>query len=352
MLEKPDLADEVIRASLRERYGLPVSDLVFLPIGNESNTWVYHAHAADSAGYFVKLKKLSGTVYEPSVRIPRYLHDHGIAAVVAPIRSRPGALWVEIAPYVLAVYPFIEGGTGMEIGLTPPQWTAFGRILHAIHTTALPPELAAITGRESFTLKPRWMQVIGTAQTMFAPHDAPPDALSQGDTLSRALAEFWVARSAEIARIVRRAEALGQALRQRQLPLVLCHTDIHTANVLIDGAGGLHVVDWDAPLFAPKERDLMFVTGSAQSAAHDAAQPATRTEAEQRFFSGYGNTGIDPVAFAYYRYEWVVQEIADYAERVLLMPDAGTETRRDALDGFRQLFRPGDVVDEAYRAEI
>ena len=31
--------------------------------------------------------------------------------------------------------------------------------------------------------------------------------------------------------------------------------------MLIDGKGDLYIVDWDAPIMAPKERDLMFIGG-------------------------------------------------------------------------------------------
>ena len=54
---------------------------------------------------------------------------------------------------------------------------------------------------------------------------------------------------------------------------------------------------------------------------------------------------------AYYRYEWVVQEIADFGERVFLSPDIGTETKQAAVRGFKQLFRPGDVITSAYASE-
>jgi hypothetical protein len=41
--------------------------------------------------------------------------------------------------------------------------------------------------------------------------------------------------------------------------------------------------------------------------------------AGQEWFIGYGAAAIDPLALAYYRYEWVVQEIGDNGKRVFLL---------------------------------
>jgi len=41
MLEKPNLQDEKIIACLRNGYGVPAARIDFLPIGNDSNAWVY-----------------------------------------------------------------------------------------------------------------------------------------------------------------------------------------------------------------------------------------------------------------------------------------------------------------------
>ncbi|MCB0188451.1 MAG: hypothetical protein KDE31_29475, partial [Caldilineaceae bacterium] len=72
---------------------------------------------------------------------------------------------------------------------------------------------------------------------------------------------------------------------------------------------------------------------------------------EQTFFAGYGATDIDPVAFAYYRYEWVVQELDDCGCRILLMDNVGERIRAAGVGDLRQLFAPGDVVDVAYGTE-
>lgn len=129
-------------------------------------------------------------------------------------------------------------------------------------------------------------------------------------------------------------------LQVRPLPFVLCHADIHTANILVAG-DNLFIVDWDQPILAPKERDLMFVVSGNEVPGRE----------EELFFEGYGEAAVDWLALAYYRYEWVVQEIGDFGERVFLLADVSDITRKDSVRGFRQLFRPGNVADAAYQLE-
>src|SRR5690606_38372656 len=146
----------------------------------------------------------------------------------------------------------------------------------------------------------------------------------------RELAAFWQTRRDEIRRIVERTEALGRMLQHQPPEFVLCHSDIHTANILLDARGELHIVDWDNVLLAPIERDLMFVVGD------DRTQPREAN----LFLKGYGAAAINRLALAYYRYEWVVQEIGDFGERVFLMSDVGAETRAASVREFKQLFDP------------
>ena len=165
--------------------------------------------------------------------------------------------------------------------------------------------------------------------------------------IEQELAAFWMARRAEIHHVLARADELGRRLQNRLSTFTLCHADIHTANLLIDSQGRLFVVDWDETLLAPKERDLMFIVGGAVGGE------LINARQEALFFAdvGYGATEIDPFALAYYRYEWVVQEMGDYGERVFLANDVGDETKCDAVLGFQQLFQPGDVVEVAYASE-
>ena len=56
MQDKPDLPDEVIIACLSHTYGVESIGIKFLPIGFDSDAWVYRVDATDGP-YFLKLKR-------------------------------------------------------------------------------------------------------------------------------------------------------------------------------------------------------------------------------------------------------------------------------------------------------
>jgi spectinomycin phosphotransferase len=332
MLERPSLPDETISACLRDGYGLPVAGLEFLPIGNDTNAWVYRVSAEDGRAYFAKLKR--GPIYLPSLAVPRCLTDHGIESIVAPLAARTRELWQPAGDFVLILYPFIDGRTGMAAGLSDGQWVELGRILKRIHAPAIAAELAGQMERETFV--PKFSSVVAQVQALL-------DSGQFEGPVQNELAAFWKRQQAAIRRLVQRAEELGRQLRDRPLEFVLCHTDFHSANVMLDLDNRLWIVDWDSPLLAPKERVLMFLVG-----------PTPRAPVEPHvnfFFQGYGKADIDSVAVAYYRYEWVVQEIGDDSARVYLWPDLGEASKAEALQHFERLFEPGNVVEAAYASE-
>ncbi len=269
--------------------------------------------------------------------MPRYLRDRGIEQVVAPLPNDVGELWTALEGYALVLYPYEGGRTGMAVGLTGRQWTDFGAVLRKIHDTDPPEWLRRLVPLETYT--PSWLGTVANLETW-----ALDPSWSESDDTSAALASFWRDRGEEIRGIVRRAAKLGAALREREPVLVLCHGDIHTDNLILGPGGRMSIVDWDAPRFAPRERDLMFVMDSR------VGEDMINVGGQERFFRGYGPVEFDRLALAYYRYEWVVQEIG-YGERILWRDDLGEGTRVAALEGFRVLFDPGDVVAATYHSD-
>lgn len=331
MLEKPDVPDETLRTCLRDRYGLRAAGITFLPLGNDVNTAVYCVVGDDATPYFLKLR--SGAFDEAAVVIPRFLHDRGIAQVLAPIATYAGHLWTRVDAFAVILYPYIAGRNGFEASLSERQWISLGAALRGIHTATVPPSLGAQIPRERYS--PHWRDRVRTFQSQV-------EEATFADPVAAELAAFLRARRAEISHLVGRADALGSALRARSPAPVLCHADIHGGNVLIGADGALHIVDWDTLTFAPKERDLMFVGAGIFGVWNGAREGGW-------FYRGYGRTAVDPVALAYYRYERIVEDIAAYGEQ--LLTDDGGADRAQALRYFLDQFEPNDVVEIAYRTD-
>jgi spectinomycin phosphotransferase len=330
MREKPPISDEQIIQVARNSFGIAVDDLAFLPLGADSFASVYRAQGAGGASYLIKLRQ--SELNRASLLVPRFLRDHGVANVVAPLPTRDGALWAQLDGFTLVVYPFIEGVTAFEQGMSEVQWASLGATLRQIHGLTPTPELAAELRRERF-----WSDQIDLVAAVGA-ELARGDL---GDPIRGELAAFWQAHEARIARVVERARELSDALRARSLSLVLCHADFHSANVLVAGDGQPWIVDWDEVTLAPKERDLMFVTGGGIS------EVMFPPGSEAHFYAGYGPAALDPEALTYYRCAWAAQDIGDYGAQAVLRPGIGDITRREAARTLQYLFKPGEIVEIA-----
>ena len=327
MIEKPDISDEKIIVALHENYSIFVNGIEFLPLGNDSSAWAYRVDAKDKSSYFLKLKK--GILNLAGHFVPRFLKDNGIEQVIAPLPTKTQELVVEMDEFALILYPFITGNEAMKVGMTDSQWTEFGSVLKRIHTTELLSDVAQYVKRETFI-----PQRSNSAKKL----NKQINTRNYDDPYQKELAAFWKENNETIQTLIERAESLGKRLQQADLEFVLCHADIHTAKILINEEQNMFIVDWDDTLLAPKERDLMFVLGEKRE--------------EQLFFKGYGRMEINPLVLAYYGYEWCVQEIGDFGERVFLMKDAGESTKKDSVEGFIKLFSRGDVVEAAFNTSI
>jgi hypothetical protein len=112
----------------------------------------------------------------------------------------------------------------------------------------------------------------------------------------------------------------------------------------IGANGAFYIVDWDNPILAPKERDLMFIGGAQGFTGH------TSQEEETLFYRGYGQTPIDPIALAYYRYERIIEDIAVICEQIFLTNDGGKD-REQFLKYLQSNFLPNNTIDIAYQSD-
>ena len=177
--------------------------------------------------------------------------------------------------------------------------------------------------REAYS--PKWREVI---RSIYAHIEAEPIA----DEIALKLLKFMKKNMPAIRRLVDRAEQLGKKLQDQSPKFVLCHSDIHGGNVLIDGNNAIYIVDWDEPIMAPKERDLMFIGGGV-------ANVWNKPHEEKLFYKGYGKTEVDSTILAYYRHERIVEDMAIYS-RELLLTTARGKTDQRCTEQFIDMFEP------------
>ena len=327
MLEKPDIQDQLIISRLQEEYGLHVSTLTFLPLGADMGTAVYRVVADDGTAYFLKLRK---GFEEIVVSVPLFLKSKGIQEIISPFETESNQGWANFGEYKMILYPFIEGKNGFQMELTDQHKRRLGSAMKEIHSVQLPPELKRLIPKETFS--PRWREIVKSFQEQ-------AEIISFQDPIAAKLATFIRSKRSEISRLIERAEELASELQSKPLELVLCHTDIHGANMLITENNDFYMVDWDAPLLAPKERDLMFIGGGIDNIWKSERDKAV-------FYEGYGKTQIDFPLMAYYRYERVIEDLAAYGEQLLLTDEGGAD-REEAYERFTGNFEPGSTIEIA-----
>lgn len=333
MLEQPNLSDEQFIACLKTDYGLEVAQFEFLPLGANTRAAVYRAVTRDGTPYFVKLRR--GTFDEMTVELPKFLSKQGIQQIIAPLETKNGRLRTELAEFKLIVYPFVEGQDGYQVVLSEQQWAEFGAALQAIHSVTLPPSFVQSLEPETYT--PFWRERVMDFLKQVE-HDTFDDAIAAE------AAAFLHSKRADVVYIVERAEELGYALQERAPKFVLCHNDMHGGNLLVTAQGALYLVDWDSPILAPRERDLMFIGGGQGFAA------SSEDEAERLFYRGYGDTPVDLGALAYFRFERVLYDICVECER-MFSGQLNPHDQAQSLDYLKWEWSPNFMIDRAYHAD-
>ncbi|MBA2558121.1 MAG: phosphotransferase [Chloroflexi bacterium] len=328
MLEAPRLDVATLLDRIREAYAIDPSSLTFIP-SYDARAASYRVVCRDGHPYFLKVR--FGALDDAGLVASRFLADRNIGSVMAPLPTASSSLSSSSEDHSLVLYPFVAGRSASVAGMTEDQWRSFGSTLRAIHAADVPEPIRRGLKVEGFDL-PCGMAVRHLLELV--------DARRFESRAAFRLARFWKDNRGTIEQILARAESLGALLRSKRFESVLCHGDIHAGNVLVGDDGRIHLVDWEAPLIAPSERDLLFVLGSLIARA---VQPAE----ELLFFDGYGPVDVDPDAIVYYRYERVCEDLAEFGRSVFLDPHVSESVRAEEAELAMGFFAPGEIIDTA-----
>lgn len=309
---------------LREYYRLEIATLELLSLGADLNASVYKAEGADHKIYFVKVRQ--GPFSEAHVEVISLLQEAGIKEIISPIRTSEGKQVQRVGDITLIVYPFIEGQNGFDRSLSDQQWVRFGKTLRQIHEMEVPEAVRKHIRRENFS--PKWRDVVRSLDNRIG---------GKNDELGFRV--FLKERKEVIEKLLNRSERLSKTLESQTFHFVLCHSDIHAGNLLLEKEDIFYLIDWDDPIMAPKERDLMFIGGGVGNVWN-------RPHEEALFYEGYGKTELNEDLLAYYRHNRILEDIAEYADE-LLFKDNSAEDKAEMYRHFAAMFEPNGVVDIA-----
>jgi len=332
MIEKLLLSEQSIIECLKINYGIEATMLTFLPLGADLQASIYKAQTHNQLSYFVKLKR--GHHNDISAIIIELLRKAGIQHIIPIVKTIRGKSTQRIEGFTLTVSPFFDGQDGFSRDLTDDQWVTLGKAMKQIHEMNVPLSIQSKLRQESYS--PQWRKAVRSFYPLI-------ESEPSGDVIAANLLTFMKKHTDKIHRLVDRAEHLAQKAQDQSSEFVLCHSDLHGGNIFIDENDVLYIVDWDEPIMAPKERDLMFIGGGVANVWNNPHE-------KDLFYKGYGKTDVNATLLAYYRHERIVEDIAVYGQQLLLTL-AGGHDRIEWYNQFIGQFVPNGVVEIAFKTD-
>jgi spectinomycin phosphotransferase len=325
----PTEITQLITDCLSTNYLIHATDIVLLPIGADINASIYKVKSSDQKTYFVKLKK--DFFNDTHIKILELLQKAGVKELIAPLKNVESKWTCGIGDKTLIVYPFILGHDGFSRALTYAQWIELGQALRQVHEIDVPSSLKMHIRQEDFSPSSQ-----NAVRSLYADNKD----LVLDNKVALDLWKFLQENRSLVEQLVNHAEELSKKAQCQRSKFVLCHSDIHAGNILLDTKDALYIVDWDEPILAPKERDLMFIGGGVGNVWNKPFE-------EELFYQGYGQVEINWTLLAYYRFERIVVDIAEYAQE-LLLKSAPTNDKSEMYKHFLGMFATNGVVDIAF----
>ncbi|CAM2840337.1 spectinomycin phosphotransferase [Legionella steigerwaltii] len=327
-MSKKTIQEKQLIELLNVHYGLDIHTTQLVLGGADMNAFGYKADS-ESNSYFVKIKY--GFHDEINLSIIRLLHDSGIKEIIFPIHTLETKLFQQLDHFKLIVYPFIHAANGFTQNLTEKQWKELGKVLRQIHETSVPASIQQQLRKETYSGK--WREIVRSFYSKIKSD-------SSDDKITADFKSFFNQNIASIHQLVDSAEELSKKIQLDLDKYVLCHSDIHAGNVLVVDEESIYIIDWDEPMLAPKERDLMFIGGGVGNVWN-------KPHEIHYFYEGYGKTNVDKTILSYYRHERIVEDIAVYGQDLLTSAQSD-QSRLESLKHFKSMFEPNDVIEIAF----
>jgi len=321
--EPRDLDRENLRDVLGARFGLRDARLEYAPLGGGSHHW--RAVDGDGCTWFVTVDDLEAGFHpgpdadgtfaalDRAFRTAAALRRAGLEFVVAPVADNEGRVLRRLGErYAVRIAPFVRGKPGVFGVYSPDDRRRMGALLAELHSASgsVP---AGIPGTDDLAVPSR-----AALTAAFADLDRPWGTGPLADPAR----ELLRGSTREIELRLAEHDALAARVGADTGEWVITHGEPHGGNI-IHAPEGLHVVDWDTALLAPRERDLHMVLDD-----EDTGWDEYRAVA--------GAVTLDRDALRLYRELWDLSDIASFTVALRRRHERTADTEH-ALDSLRLL---------------
>jgi spectinomycin phosphotransferase len=309
MLTESKIDKSLLKDVIREKFGIKVVCFTLVPKWGAARG--YMIESSDHKSFFLKIY-WDDKIPDSAFRFADDLFARaGIVNIAHPIPTSHGQMRVHIRDFQIALFDWISGRTAEEHKLTDTQLERLGELLAKIHQSK------TITGeypvRENFAIpfKNRFLAIFDSMSKI-------PDKSTKYRTR---LKLFLETHRQKFMRELETLEKLQRKVKAMRLEFVNCHGEPSPGNILSSNDGEIHLLDWDEPIFAPKEKDLLFFK--------DNVEPVMKG------YSAFSRDAvIDRDVLEFYGHMWNLGEIAYYGSKILF-EDHSDEQNQIWLDNLK-----------------
>jgi spectinomycin phosphotransferase len=218
----------------------------------------------------------------------------GIRNIAHPIATSNGQMRIRVGDFHIALFNWISGKTAQEHKLADRQLERLGELLVKVHQSKTRIGDYAVGETFEIPFKDRLLAIF--------------DGMSKinGDSTeyNMKLKVFLEPLRHKFMQELETLETLQRKVKSMKLEFVNCHGEPSPGNVLSSDDGEVHLLDWDDPIFAPKEKDLLFFKENVELVMKG-----------YRLFSK--DNIIDRDVIEFYGHLWNLGEIAYYGGKIL-----------------------------------
>jgi thiamine kinase-like enzyme len=290
---------------LQEHYAYTVVSIEFIPVGEES--YAYLVITDENVRYFVKYCDKQIVLENIDCVNELLLQLKELEFVVPPIVSN-GQTSYNVGVGKISVYPYIDGTTVHE---SNSQFDAdlverLTEIMASIHNAT--PSVSVQIPQETFRKDhlERFEKI----------WQAGKDGEFDSDVM-----RFLAGNERAVRKLISKHDSLTRKYEDTAPDFVLTHGDITGMNIILS-KDGIKLVDWDAAMFSPQERDINFLSDNQHFDVNRYLQLTRRT----RYY---------PELTEYYGQEWSLNSIIGNFES-LLRGDRSKDEKRDHIAEIRR----------------